>query len=126
MRIRFRLQPPDAKTESLAFQIGQVPDLFHGRERASRAGRLCLFQRERLERLAKERLRRRERFHQFVPLNLSELHVLHVASLIRVMPNVLVNGGVARQQTRARCWRPVRSTYSYAACVSISMRLGTT
>src|SRR6266853_2769692 len=81
-RVRFRLQPPDAKTESLAFEVGQVPDLFHGREGAGRAGRLYFPRRERPECLAKERLHCRERLHQVASLNLCELHVLHVTSLL--------------------------------------------
>src|SRR5258705_2479930 len=78
--VRFRLQAPDAKTESFAFEVGQVPDLFDGREGAGGAGRLYFLRCERLECLAKERLHCRERLHQFVSLNLAEPHVLHGTS----------------------------------------------
>src|SRR6267143_1124614 len=81
MRVRFRLQSPDAKTESLAFEVGQVPDLFHRREGAGGAGRSYFLRRERLECLAKERLHCSERLHQFVSLKLGEPHVLHGTSL---------------------------------------------
>src|SRR5258708_1289212 len=63
--VRFRLQAPDAKTESLALEVGQVPDLFDAREGAGGAGRLYFLGWERIQCLAQEDLYCSAGLHQF-------------------------------------------------------------